>query len=115
MNPIKGIVQFNVDRNLSHFKGASEYAMITEELGEFVMAHAVDNEQEMVDALCDIIVLCTGAIHKLGFDPELALTETVKEISSRNGQINTFTGKWEKDLNQDPLTLYKAEYNNARY
>lgn len=114
MNPLQGIVKFNQDRGLSKFQGTAEYLMLSEELQEFYSAYAEGEEYEMVDALCDIIVVATGAIHKLGYDPEEALVETVLEITSRNGSFNEITGKWEKDQNQDPKTLYKANYFPVR-
>lgn len=111
MNPLKGIVKFNQDRNLVKFNGDAEYKMLYEELQEFLTAYSEQNEYEMIDALCDVIVVATGAIHKLGYDPTEALSETVKEITSRQGNFNEDTGKWEKDRNQDPSTLYKAVYS----
>lgn len=114
MDPIKGIVDFNISRKLDTFKGAAEYAMLYEELQEFVTAYAEGNTPEIIDALCDIVVLAVGAMHKLGYDPHEALVQTVLEITSRKGSFDPTTGKWQKDLNQDPLTLYKANYNSAK-
>ena len=115
VDPLGGIVQFNNERKLTTFNATAEAAMLQEELQEFIYASAQDDTHELVDALCDIIVLATGAIHKLGYDPEMALDETVREILSRRGSFNESTGKWEKDLNQDPATLYKADYKQASY
>lgn len=113
-NPINQIVNFNVDRNLVTFNSRAEYAMLFEELQEFLMAAAQENEHEMVDGLCDLIVVSIGALYKLGYHPDAALLETVREISSREGSIDPITGKWKKDPNQDPSTLYKADYNNSK-
>ena len=112
MDALQGIVAFNDSRNLTNFDPINEYRMIEEELQEFIFAADNNNEYETVDALCDIIVVAAGGLHKLGYSPEDALAETVKEISSRKGAINPATGKWEKDVNQDPTTLYKAVYTN---
>jgi hypothetical protein len=116
MTPMDGIVQFNKDRNLNKFDNVAEYNMLHEELMEFLHASSQEfqEDQEVIDALCDIIVVATGAIHKLGYDPEKALNETVKEITSRRGSFNEDVGKWEKDLSQDPSTLYKANYSNCK-
>ena len=114
MNALQGIVQFNIERNLNTFNPGAEHGMLLEELQEFLDAYAINDEYEMLDALCDIIVVATGAIHKMGYHPELALQETVKEITSRQGAFNEETGKWQKDRNQDPSTLYKANYQNTR-
>jgi exoribonuclease II len=114
MNPIQGIVDFNLQRQLTKYSPSAEYEMLQEELQEFMWAGATNDENEMVDALCDIIVVATGALHKLGYYPQVALQETVKEITSREGSFNEETGKWQKDPNQDPSTLYKACYSNAK-
>lgn len=114
MDPIKGIVQFNVERGLTAFDPVVEYNLLFEELAEFEAAGTENDEYEMVDALCDIIVVAAGAIYKLGYRPKEALSETVKEILSRKGAINPLTGKWEKDRNQDKTTLYKADYAAAK-
>ena len=114
MTPLQNIVKFNEERNLTQFNLDTEIKMLLEELNEFVEASQVEDTNEMVDALCDIIVVATGALYKLGYDPTLALQETTKEILSRQGTINEETGKWEKNSNQDPTTLYKAQYVNTR-
>lgn len=114
MNPLDSIVDFNVTRRLVNYSPSAEYNMLLEELQEFMWAGTANDETEMLDALCDIIVVATGAIYKLGYDPTKALEETVKEISSRQGTFDDFTGKWQKDPNQDPSTLYKACYSNAK-
>ena len=114
MNALEEIVKFNVDRGLTQFRDEAEYAMLTEEMSELESALYLGDEHEIVDALCDIIVLATGAIYKLGYDPGEALEQTVLEITSRKGQFNQVTGKWEKDQNQDSSTLYKANYSKMR-
>jgi len=114
MNPLQGIVDFNVSRQLTEYSAFAEYNMLMEELQEFMWAGASNDEREMVDALCDVIIVATGALYKLGYHPEKALNETVKEISSRQGTFDESTGKWKKDPHQDPTTLYKANYTNAK-
>ena len=110
MSAIDGILQFNKDRNLRLFNAVAERNMLAEELEEFEDATQNADEHEQVDALADTVVLAVGALHKMGYDPEAVLTETLKEINSRQGELNEATGKWEKDRNQDPTTLYKAVY-----
>lgn len=113
--PMQGIVEFNIERGLKTFSPEAEVNMLTEELVEFVDACVESDTHEQVNALCDIIVLATGAMHKLGYDPEKALSETVSEIQSRQGTMDENTGKWEKDKDQDPKTLYVPNYENAKY
>lgn len=114
MSPLKGIVQFNIDRKLETFSPTAEHGMLLEELQEFFEAYTNEDQHEMLDALCDIIVVAAGAIYKMGYHPELALKETVKEVTSRKGSFDAEAGKWKKDPNQDPSTLYKACYDNAK-
>lgn len=57
-----------------------------------------------------------------GYLPELAMRETVLEISSRqqspaqalDWSTNGPSGKWLKDKSQDPTTLYTADYSKCR-
>jgi hypothetical protein len=114
MSPLDGIVQFNVNRNLSVFDAKKELNMIELELVEFSEAATLGDEYEQVDALADTIVFAVGAIHKMGYNPTAVLLETLKEINSRIGELDESTGKWEKDKNQDPATLYKAEYSTCK-
>lgn len=113
MNEFDQIIEWNKERGRTTFNDDTEFDMLDEELEEFTDACLNKNDHEIVDALCDMIVLATGAIFKLGYNPTIALSETVKEISSRVGSVNTITGKWEKEPNQDPATLYKADYTMA--
>lgn len=110
MNPIYGIVKFNNDRKLTTFNSNVAYRLLDEEIQEFLYATSIEDDAKTVDALCDLVVVALGAVHQLGYDPEMSLKETVKEVLSRQGSINPTTGKWEKDKDQDPDTLYKAEY-----
>ena len=113
MNPFEGIVKFNVDRNLTTFDASVTYPLLEEELQEFFHATAVEDKTETIDALCDLVVVAVGAMYQLGYNPENALVETVNEVLSRQGSINSNTGKWEKYKDQDPDTLYKANYKLA--
>lgn len=114
MGALKSIVKFNKERNLSVFNAEKERYYIELELGEFSEATALGDEHEQVDALADIIVFATGAIHKLGYNPKAVLKETLKEINSREGEIDPVTGKWEKSKTQPKETLYKADYRKCK-
>lgn len=68
--------------------------------------------EESVDAYCDMITFATGAILKLGYNPELAIVECGKEINSRIGSM--VDGKFEKDLSPEAkANWYKADYSQA--
>lgn len=112
MSVLADVVKWNISRNLNTYKPETEMILIHREYEEFLSN--LLNGKDPVDDLCDIIVVATGALHKLGYDPDKAMAETVKEISSRRGEINPETGKWEKNPNQHPETLYTANYELAR-
>lgn len=112
MSTLSNIVEWNISRNLNIYKPETEMILIHREYEEFLSS--ILNGRDPVDDLCDLIVVATGALHKLGYNPDKAMSETYKEISSRKGEISTETGKWEKDLTQDLSTLYKADYELAR-
>lgn len=70
-------------------------------------------DDECVDAYCDIITFATGAILKLGYEPEKAIAECGKEINSRVGSM--VDGKFEKDLSPEAqANWYKANYSKAK-
>lgn len=87
-------------------------SFLAEELSEFLRAKE-DNAE--IDALCDIIVFATNAIRIRGYDPNVAMDETLKEINSRTGAFNPDTGKWEKFKTEEAKALwYSADYEQAK-
>jgi hypothetical protein len=70
-------------------------------------------KNDIVDAYLDVIVFCVGAVLKLGFNPECAINETIKEISSRTGKI--VDGKFQKDTSPEAKAKwYKSDYNECK-
>ena len=62
-----------------------------------------------------ILLNCAGVCEKYGFNFEIAMLETIKEISSRTGTYNEATKKWEKDMSDEAQAKwYKADYEKAR-
>jgi hypothetical protein len=87
-------------------------SFIEEELEE--LAEATTDEME-IDAFCDMIVFCTNAIKLKGYNPNIAMEETLKEISSRTGYWNPVTGKWEKFKTPEAMAKwYSADYSKAK-
>jgi hypothetical protein len=68
------------------------------------------------------IALCLDELIIMGYNFEKCMLETIKEISSRRQDpqqasdwlVNGISGKWQKDKNQDPQTLYKADYERCK-
>jgi hypothetical protein len=87
-------------------------SFLAEELSEFLRAK---QNNEEIDALCDIVVFAVNAMRLLGYDPNVAMDETLKEISSRTGAFNPQTGKWEKFKTPEAMALwYSANYDKAK-
>ena len=131
MTPIKSITKWQEERGLASmpYNPRTEVKNIVEELLEAIGCKDDDitkwitneimmheniaeppSEEEKVDAYCDIIILSIGAILKLGYEPNLALKETVKEISHRKGSMGK-DGKWQKEITGNE---YKANYKTCR-
>ena len=122
--PLVDIMKLNQERYGTTFDFEKALAKLEEELQEFCDAFEVNDTEGMVDALQDIIVIAAGETVKLGYNPELCLKQTVKEISSRQqdpNQAATWANgqklpgeKWLKNRQQDPSTIYTADYSTCR-
>jgi hypothetical protein len=87
-------------------------SFIAEELSEFLRSKDGNGE---IDALCDVIVFAVNAMRIRGYDPNVAMEETLKEINSRTGAFNPATGKWEKFKTPEAMALwYAADYEKAK-
>ena len=65
--------------------------------------------------LLDILTDCAKLCEHYGFNFEIAMLETIKEISSRTGSYNEATKKWEKDTSDEAQAKwYQADYELAR-
>ena len=63
----------------------------------------------------DVLICCASLCEKYGFNFEIAMLETIKEISSRTGSYNEATKKWEKDTSDEAQAKwYQADYELAR-
>jgi len=102
--------EWREERGLQNKVGNIE-ANIAEELTELLRATTVEDK---IDALCDMIVFSVNAIEAMGYDAEIAMRETIKEISSRKGDFNPELNKWQKFKTPEAMALwYSANYNNA--
>lgn len=90
-------------------------ALINEEVGELHTALEtldVENDVNILDALIDILVVTTGAIHSAGFDAEGAWKEVMRsnfdKIDPTTGQVRKREdGKVLKPDNWEPPRLAK--------
>jgi len=102
------------ERNLLNIEWdkSAHASFIAEELSEFLRSKDDNGE---IDALCDIIVFAVNAMKIKGYNPNIAMEETLKEINSRTGAFNDATGKWEKFKTPEAMALwYSADYNKAK-
>lgn len=122
--PLVDIMKLNKERYGTTFNFEKALEKLEEELQEFLDAFEAGDVNGMVDALQDLTVIAEGETVKLGYNPELCLKQTVKEILSReqcpdqaaawaNGE--RLPGeKWLKNPKQDPSTIYKADYSTCK-
>ena len=84
---------------------------------------AILDNREVIDAITDIRVFAENQTEIYGYNSTKTLAEVIKEISSReqdpvqykNWQENGNNGeKWQKNINQNLATLYKADFNNCK-
>ena len=62
-----------------------------------------------------ILINCAYLCEYYGYNFEIAMLETIKEISSRTGAYDNASKKWVKDTsNEAKAKWYKADYNKAR-
>lgn len=62
-----------------------------------------------------ILRCCASLCHQYGFNFEIAMLETIKEISSRTGSYDEVSKKWVKDESDEAKAKwYKADYEKAR-
>ena len=63
----------------------------------------------------DVLICCASLCEKYGFNFEIAMLETIKEISSRTGAYDEKAKKWVKDSSDEARAKwYSANYELAR-
>ena len=69
----------------------------------------------MPDFFNDILIDCAKICENYGFNFEIAMLETIKEISSRTGSYDEVSKKWVKDESDEARAKwYQADYEKAR-
>lgn len=80
------------------------------------------SEENTIDSLNDIQVFAINECELMGYDNDLTMNETIKEISSRlqdptqkiEWQEKIPYGKWKKWAEQPKSTLYEANYADCK-
>lgn len=63
----------------------------------------------------DVLITCASICEQYGYNFEVAMLETIKEISSRTGTYDENAKKWVKDISpQAKSKWYKADYERAK-
>jgi len=99
------------DRNTALLSVGDMQLRINERVQQgLVMAPDV---KDQVDAFGDIIVFACGALTKLGYSPELVLTQVALEINSREGSM--IDGKFVKDKTPEAKAKWvKADFTKCK-
>lgn len=99
---------------LMHYNDEECKVNVEQFMTTFYKAPEVINMNTIIDASCDMTVFNTNFTEQAGYDANIAMNETIKEISSRTGAINKVTGKWEKFKTPEAMAKwYTADYNKA--
>ena len=103
----------------------STLAKLVERLTIFREAVESNIPPIMINALHDIIIVSAEGLLELKYQPTLTLKQVVKTISSREQDPiqaaawatgNRQPGeKWKKNPNQDPSTLYEADFSTCKF
>ncbi len=110
-NIFERIITWNKSKGIPQtFEFIAEANMLTEEHIEFL--DAVRDNEAMVDALADYIVVATGTMWKLGYDAAAVMEEVLLEIESRGGSFNKESGKWEKRVTGNE---HKAQLDKCKW
>lgn len=92
---------------------------ITEEITEGIRDLS---EHESVDWRVDCIIFLINSLEQDSYNAQMCIEEAISEISSRLQDPNQMkewalhgaSGKWQKMKDQDPNTLYKANYEKCK-
>ncbi len=118
-------MNLNLNRYGKNFDADKFRKTLEEELAEMWEALAAGDTTKFLDGALDSITVLAGGVTQQSYNPELALKQVVKEITSRKQnpeQVSRWAAtpslqdveKWQKDLNQDPSTLYKADFSTCK-
>jgi len=89
--------------------------MLLEEVEELRLAILANDTHETINACNDLITLSANHLGQMKYDVDLTMKETVKEILSRTGAINTATGKWTKFTTSEAKALwYTPDYSTCK-
>lgn len=89
------IEQWFVDRGIDAGDGHAQLAKLVEEVNELIMARAVENREEEIDAVGDIQVVLIGYCLQRGLDIDKCLETAYHEIKDRTGKV--INGSFVKD------------------
>lgn len=129
---IERLEKWRNDRNITEANYKGYFRNVIEELLEpiydkkqidFLKEEIIDryfidvplDEAKVVDTINDISVFSINENELMGYDFEKTMSETIKEIESRKGEINPETKKFEKFKDEYHQSLwYKADYSRCK-
>ena len=99
-------IDFTIERHFSR---------LLNDIRLLYISHIIDKQDINKPCLIGIVGNVLAMIRKLGFDPMIAMHETLKEIGSRAGTYDKTIGKWVKDTSKEAKAKwYKADYDKAK-
>lgn len=114
MEAFTGIQKYYNDRGWTTFNPMKEFLKLEEVLMEFFEGHTDENEQHMVESLCETIAVSVSALANMGYDPEKVLDQYVAHELSIEGCIEPHTNKWRKNINQQVSTINVPDFQACR-
>ena len=95
----------NKGLDLVNYDKLTQAGNIAEELSELLLAPDIEKQ---IDAFADVIIYSINAIEMAGYNAESVLSEVVREIEAREGQI--INGKFYKE----GVHTYKAKIGECK-
>lgn len=89
------VEQWFVDRGIDVGDGHAQLSKLVEEVNELIMARAVEDRAEEMDAVGDILVVLIGYCLQRGLDIDNCLKIAYAEIKDRTGKV--VNGSFVKD------------------
>lgn len=102
---------FATSKNSVYKSNDKQIQRIMQDIKELHYDTIVENIGVDTAVLSGIISSALSIITRLGYDPYLAMQETIKEISSRTGSYDENIGKWVKNTSDEA----KQKWYNANY
>lgn len=111
----KGYFRNIIEELLEPMYDKEDIDFLKEEIVDKYFRDVKLDEHKVVDTINDISVFSINENELMGYDFEKTMSETIKEIESRKGEINPETKKFEKFKDDYHKSLwYSADYSKCK-